>query len=594
MSSAGGVPDPALHTSYIWDPGDVFLRYSPALFDPALARRLGPAAAYLREGARVGFLVPARLTYLAFGALAGFFAFRYVLALVAVVPAYLLLKRLYGAGAGALAVVAIMSAPVIVTAWGTDFPDAAEISYLLGGLACLVMPAATRGARVAWVAGSAVLLTMSVWALASSAVVIAVSMAVWLVTRLLRERRWLVPDLTVIAVVAVVVTAVLGLGSWALLGPVDFVTTTVRSLEFLDSAGQVALWHSTSWRWAPHDSYLLVLPAVALAWSATFYRRSRPMSPAVLVLGAGFCAQVVVAAYAQFFNHVEILENHFFSSALWAASTLTLVLVVAELTRSFAPYRALQFVPAGLAALVALGYEAAPALPHFGWAPIGLCLAVVVIGAAGFGSWVGRASPPVLDHSGAGGASAGGASAGGASAGGASAALVVMSAILAMTVAPSPWLTITPGTTVDPPTGYAGALGGSSARFVASYRLAAEVRHLVPNAKYPGEQLLTCWSAETNLTLQVISVFHAGPNLVPGRCPAIAGPAIQLIRSRRAAQLLVVSNTGLDAQILMARLRQLDPVLARHAVLRSGRYTCWVWLIEFPRYLSQGPSAGGK
>ena len=50
MSSAGGVPDPGLHTSYIWDPQDTYLRFTPKLLSLALQQYLGPPAAYLREG----------------------------------------------------------------------------------------------------------------------------------------------------------------------------------------------------------------------------------------------------------------------------------------------------------------------------------------------------------------------------------------------------------------------------------------------------------------------------------------------------------------------------------------------------------------
>jgi len=75
-----------------------------------------------------GFLVPGRISYLLFGGVPGFVVFRYVLALIAIIPTYILLRRVYSRVVGVIGVIVILSCPVIILAWGTDFPDSAAVS----------------------------------------------------------------------------------------------------------------------------------------------------------------------------------------------------------------------------------------------------------------------------------------------------------------------------------------------------------------------------------------------------------------------------------------------------------------------------------
>ena len=582
------LPDPAMHSVYLWDPGDLARRYLPGVLPPALVHYVGPPAAYLRWGTRPGFLVPARIAYLAFGVLPGFLVTRYLFALVAVVPAYVLGKRLHGAPVGALAVVLVLSSPVVVTAWGTDFPDSAAVSYLLGGIACLAMPAAGRSARRWWALAAAALLSLAVWSLASTAVLVVVAVTVSAaVTTRHDGRRAAAGRLALLAAGAVVTTTVLAAGSWVVLGRFDFVVPSVQAVLFLATPAQAALWHSTNWRWAPNDAYLLVLPSVAAAWCVLAARRGA--APAAWTVGLTGAAQLVVAAAGQFAGHLQLLEEHYISSPLWAASTLGLALVLAELTRPLATLRTLRWAPAALVVGVALVSEAAPAVPAFGWLPWGALLAAAVVAAAVLAPRLRLRAPA--------GVAIAARSLG--------LATTVVASVLVLTVAPSPAQAQLPGTVFDPPTGYDHALGGSSTVAIEDYRLEAEVRRLVPNATYRGEQLVTCLAASsppgTNQSgtgsggtgrfgMQLIGLFHTSINALPSSCPDISAAAIAEIRARNVAQLVAMDPTGshptgfrpLDVGELLSRLAPLHPRLARFADLRSGSQMVQVAVVDFP------------
>ena len=597
-----GLPDPAMHSVYLWDPRDLVVRYAPQVFSAARLAYIGPPAAYFRWGTRPGFLVPGRLAYLAFGAVPGFFAFRYVLALVATVPAYVLAKRLWGRSAGALAVVLVMSSPVIVTAWGTDFPDSAAVSYLLGATACLVIPPRSRREHRLLLVLAGALYTASVWSLATTGLLVAVTILVWAGYRAARDRRHLAGDVALLAGVAVATTVALAVGSWVLLGRFDFVAPTIRAVLFLGTPAQEKLWHSGNPRWAPYDAYLLVLPAVVAAWAATVRvrpagrrgegaarpaHRAAPADPAAdqgtpaghtahraaqVVLGLTATGQLVLAAYFQFVGKVQLLEEHYLSSTLWAASTLTLLVVLAEIARPLAARRVLRFVPAAAVVVVALLSEVLPTPPPLGWEPWGFVLVAVVAGVvAGVAFLAGAPLPGRLLRP----------------AIAAMASVVVLAAVLVLTVAPTPEYTPLPNAVYDPLTGYDQALGGAAGRLVDEYRIEYEARRWVPNATYRGEQLLTCLTDPSSAReFKVAALFHAGDNMVPGTCPRISDAAVDMIARRKAAQLLVVSKGRLHIGELLHRLAPLGAVLARHTELRAGRVTCWLWLVEMPRYLS--------
>jgi len=554
------LPDPAMHTIYIIDPRQVFARYA-GVYD---------STARLRESARGGFLEPARLAYLAFGAVPGFFVMRYVLALIAVVPVYLLLRRLYGPPAGVAGILVVLSSPVLVTAWGTDYPDSAVVSYAAGALACLAMPCSPRWRR-AWLAAAGVLLTLAVWSHGVAVPLVGATMVAYLAVRLVRDRARLVGDLILLAAVAVVVTGLLLVGSKLLIGHANFIATTWESVRYLSQPSQEALWHSTNWRWAPYVAYLLVPPAVVVGLAVAVARRGRALATPVLLVGAMVATQLVVYVWLQFFGTLQTLEQHYFSSTLWSGVCLVFAITVAELAGPLSERRLAQWLPAVVLLAVPLCYEADPHVPAFGWAPLGFILAVVVIAAVAAARWCGTLRHPA------------------AALGGLAVALTVMAgASLVLTVAPIPNHPGLPHTSIDDPDpAYASALGGSWSTYLDSYRIAAALPLFAGPAAYQGEQILTWWPA-SNVSpspfTEYAGMYHGAFNTLPSNPPDLTTADAAMLMRRRPAELLLYDTSAASFPAAVRNLADFKPTVVRTTVLRSGSLVLHVWLIRLGTY----------
>jgi hypothetical protein len=559
LMAPSDLPDPAMHTIYIIDPRQVFARYAAAY----------ASTARLREGARVGFLEPARLAYLAFGAVPGFFVMRYVLALIAVVPVYLLLRRCYGRPAGVAGVLAVLSSPVLVTAWGTDYPDSAVVSYAAGALACLAMPCSPRWRR-GWLAAAGVLLTAAVWAHGVAVPLVGATMVGYLGVRLRRDRAGLPGDLVLLAGVAAAVTGLLAVGSELLLGRVDFIATTWQAYRFLSQPSQLSLWHSGSWRWAPYVAYLLVPPAVLGGLAVAVARRGRAVATPVLLVGVIVATQLVVYVGLQFFGTVQTLEEHYFSSTLWAGVCLAFAITVAELARPLSDRPLARWLPAAVLLAVPLCYEADPHVPAFGWAPLGVILAVAVIVAAGAARCCGRLSRPLAAVVGLGTALA-----------------AFAGASLVLTVAPVPSHPALRDTIFDPPPSYASALGGSWATYLDSYRIAVTLPLFAGPAAYQGEQLLTWWpisDASSSPFTEYVGMYHSRFNTLPSNPPDLTPADRAMLRARRPAELLLYDTSAASFPTALRNLGQFQATLIRATVLHSGPLVLHVWLIRLGRY----------
>ena len=408
----------------------------------------------------------------------GFFVLRYVLALIAVGPVYLLLRRLYGRPAGVVGVLVVLSSPVMVTAWGTDYPDSAVVSYAAGALACLAMPCSPRWRR-AWLAAAGVLLTAAVWSHGVAVPLVGATLVGYLAVRLVRDRAGLPGDLVLLAGVAAAVTGLLIAASAVLIGHANFIATTWQAYRFLSQPSQKAQWHSANWRWAPYVAYLLVPPAVLAAFAVAVARRGRAVATPVLLVGVMVATQLVVYVLLQFFGTVQTLEQHYFSSTLWAGVCLAFAITIAELARPLSDRPIARWLPAAVLLAVPLGYEADPHVPAFGWA--------AVRGHPGRGRDR-RGSRGARLRPGSGSPLA-------------AAAATRAGARRVRRRRPGAHRRAHPGPPAaaryhpgsDPPPAYASALGGSGTIYIDSYRIATALPVFVGPAAYRGEQILIWW-----------------------------------------------------------------------------------------------------
>jgi hypothetical protein len=312
--AASTMIDPYLHTAYVENGWELLHRFGTGNY----------------EWVRVGFILPAHLFWRLFGAVGGFFAFRYVLALLAIVPAYLLLKRLHGVVAGCIAVLVVLTSPVILTAWGSDYPDSTAVSYLLGGTACLVMPA-TPAARRFWVLAAGGLLALAVHSQVVAALAVGAIVAGYLVVFWRRPVTASLVDVVLLGGAALVVTALLMLGSRWYYGHTDIFTPTVQALIRYRQPAEIAKFHSSTWKWLIYDVYLLAPPTAILAWLAVSVR-TRPGVPREEVAIAGGLALTLVAfTAAEFIGHGWTLEYYLYTSMLWAGTSLVVAALLARL-----------------------------------------------------------------------------------------------------------------------------------------------------------------------------------------------------------------------------------------------------------------------
>lgn len=561
---------------------------------PDLMRRFGTDNYFW---VRLGIIGPIRAASWIAGPVGGFFLLRYLLALLAIVTAYFVARRVGERWLGVGLVIAIMSSPVVVTAWGSDYPDSTAISYVFAAVFLSAM--ATLCARPSkWYFAAGVLCGLAI----NSQVVAGVMVAACLIgaavgrssvartaamlarlhnghplsIRLVNWRGAAAPVSLAVMLMAAgtaASTALLSLWAWAWLGHWDLVAPTVREMTVLRTPSQQALWHSSNPAWALTVPYVVVPPAVSLGWAAMVAAGPRPR-PWELTIGVAATMATALYLILQFFGGIWLLEFQDYSSMLWATTIPQFVLVLRRLAQGRLQFGAKLHlagwsVPVALTLIAMVWSLLHPAAPLHGAAALILSLgALVVLFVAPY-----FLRSPLWRVLGA-----------------AAAALAVMTVTTAAVSHPP-----LPGTSRMIPHGdYSQVLGVPTALEVADYAVAAALPSIVGPARALGEHAAT-WPMQTGFyPSNQISAMYLWRDMAPAGPPATAALACEMRRQ------LVVLNPrplillGTQVPHFAATVRWLsdqgtEPAVRAHVTVRSGSLTVQIWVVTLSRLPSLCP-----
>ena len=538
-----GFLDPYVYTGYIHDFKDLLARYGLTYYS-----------------VRFGMIVPAQWFIQLLGPEGGYFAFRYVLALIAGIPLYYMVKRHFSQPVAILAVAGMLTSPYFARALLWDYPDAAGVPFLTGAICLFLLgqsPSLWRDALAGCCTAMAVNSNFFEVAL------IGIFGVIWLSFSLL-FRRPLKELLKRVAGVALGGFIIFFLGCvyyWHAIGrPTNIFAVTLGMMSSLASGG-ARQWRTAGLGWVAKQIHVLM--PIFLAVCCLLVSRWRRMTFTSWVV-VSFGLTVTGFYYVeQFLLGSDILQLFYYFSYLLPAVFLMLAFLwqtLWERTR-LGPTA---FVGLGLAALLGplipaiWGGWTPPNLTVSQWLALGVLSAVVVFLAAREWRW-----PAVQDT--------------------------------------LPWLALVMLGSIFT-TGLANYTGlvrtGSSAKNVEMdvYRTALQFMHVVPKvAERPGGIMFWYNNRVGNSINSIQSTYlwgyskiNANPPEDPG-LPHLGELQLKLLRDPQLRYLGLLGESEEELSQGLAALTQqaIGFKTADYHVLGSGDYRIYYQLVE----LTHGPGA---
>lgn len=535
---------------------DPYLSTAYAVNGPDLIRRFGTDEYYWT---RVGFTIPAHLFDKVFGSVGGFYGFRYLLALIAIVPVFLLLRRLWGSLAGWVGAIAVLTSQVVITGWSTDYPTAAAISYLMAGAAFLFMPTTSTRARVAYaaLAGLAFGLAVGSGLVAAVAVVGAGAGRILATTR--ADWRQSAGALAIAALGTASSFALVALAARVYLGNADIVTPQLQALHRFGEAVYRNSFHSSTWRWLVDDIYVLAPLAVLAAWTVAAwpFRGARTSRAEIGFAGATAVTYAVFAVY-QFFLGSWTLEYWFYADMLWAFTVPLLVMTALRIASPAGAPSRIQTAAVGLAII------AVPIALRFLRDELHLSLKVAVAVAVlpALAVLVARLVPRHAVRL---------------------ASMLAAVAAAGLLVVGLPKFTLFPDQAAYVTPDFATALYDSSDAARDEYAVATSLHTVVPTTEQtPGGLAMSIPAPASHLVLIDSAQYLFLLNTLPDRLPSLSSQNVAFLQSHNVHVLVLLSDTGDEFSAFDVALRE-SPFVIRDvatSVLVSGSARLHVQVVQ--------------
>lgn len=323
--------DPYVYTGYIHNFDDLMARYGLTYYS-----------------VRFGLIVPAQWFARLFGVEDGYLAFRYVLALVASIPLYCVVKRHFSQPIAILTVAGMLTSPYFARALLWDYPDSAGVSFLTAAVCLFLLeerPSLWRDTLAGACAAMAVHSNFFVVALVGIFSLVWSFLALWFRHPLKDVAR----HFSGVALGAFLVTLLGCLYYWRAIGrPADIFSVTFGMASSLANGG-TRQWRVPGISWIATQIHVL-LP-VLLGVCCILVTRWRRITFTGLVIVTFGVAATAFYYIEQLFLGSDVLQLFYYFSYLIPAVFLMLAYLwqaLWEQTRRGAP----AFVAMGLTALL--------------------------------------------------------------------------------------------------------------------------------------------------------------------------------------------------------------------------------------------------